>query len=154
VVFRPTVETRIACAVPGLILAWLAGYGALRAADGVAWAMAAPVVAAGLFWAVRCARFAVFVGASDVTVRGLVLARRVPRRAVEALRDGDGTLLFGRAPTLYWHDGSGRPRRTRMWMFGDPQRQFTDVSGHNRGTIRRLRKCLGISASGERRLRG
>ncbi len=152
-VFRPLLETRIACALPGLALAALVGNGALRQADAAPWAVAVPMVVLGIVLAVRGYRMAVIIEARTVTVHGMLLRRTVPRAGVDALHDGDTTLLFASSPTLCWHDATGTARRTRLWMFGDPVRQIADVSGHNRRTVRQLRRRLGISATGDRRLR-
>jgi hypothetical protein len=152
-VFRPLLETRIACALPGSLSAAFVGAGAMREADAALLAIAVPVVALGVVLAVRGYRMAVIVEGQTVTVRGMCRSRVVPRSGVDALHDGDTTLLFARTPTMSWHDETGTARRTRLWMFGNPKRQFADVAGHNRRTLRQLRKHLGISATGDRRLR-
>ena len=149
-VFRPLVETRIACALPGLVIAVAAS--AAARTDVVLLTMIAVVVGLGVVLAVRGYRMAVIVAGRVVTVRGLLRSRVIPRAAVEALR-GDVFLLLADAPTLSWHDETGKVHRTRLWMFGEPGRQFADVTGHNRRSIDNLRTCLGVSHAGDRRLR-
>lgn len=152
-VFRPLVETRTACALVGLVPAAGVGIGAVRLADAALLTLAAPVVALGVLLAVRGFRMAVIVEARTVTVQGMFRSRTLPRDGVDALRDGDTSLLFVLTPTLYWHQADNTEQRTRMWMFGDPVYQLADVTGHNRRTLSRLRKLLGISHTGDRRLR-
>ncbi|WP_238008566.1 hypothetical protein KZZ52_31805 [Dactylosporangium sp. AC04546] len=152
-VFRPMLETRIACSVPGLMLAGFVGDGALRQADAVLLALAGPVVILGVVLAVRAYRMAVIVDGRTVTVRGMCLSRTVPRSGVDALHDGDTRLLFVFSPTISWHDEAGTAKRTSLWMFGNPVQQIADVAGHNQRTLRELRRRLGISATGDRRLR-
>lgn len=153
-VFRPLVGTRVACAVAVALPATLAWGGTAQHADPMVRTLAVPAVVLGVLLAVRAFRMAVIVEARTVTVRGMVRSRTLPRAGVDALHDDFMPLVLGPIPTVFWRQADNTERRTRLWMFGEPQYQFADVTGHNRRTISRLRKLLGISGTGYRRLRG
>ena len=152
-VYRPHVETRIACGLPGLGLAAVVTGTAADQPNPASVTVAVLTAACGVVLAIRSARMAVVVDGPVVTVRGMLRTRVIPRGAVEALLDADIAVFLSQIPTLYWCEAAGQPKRTGLWMFGEPGREICDVTGHNRRTISHLRTTLGIGHTGNRRHR-
>ena len=89
--------------------------------------------------AARCWRVGVRCTPETVTVRGVLITRRVPAVQVTGVEDAD---CLTECPTLHWRDPSGRYHRCRLRYFGTGERSLGSVSRYHLAQLARLRAWL------------
>ena len=106
--------------------------------DPGSWVLAIALVCVGVFGyaAVRGFRMAVVVNRGTVEVRGLLRTRKIPAGKVFAI---------SRLPSLRWVDGRGRRRRTPLVMFAETGRPIGNQRRHNRQSLERISRMLGLT---------
>jgi len=87
------------------------------------WLVAA-IAATGLL-AARCWRVAILRAEGTVTVRGVLLTRRIPADALIEVSNDDAS----RYPSIWWDAPSGRRRRTRVIGFWAADRALSRLRG-------------------------
>lgn len=94
-----------------------------------------------LFVSVRSLRVAVVVTDADVTYRGYLWSRRVPRGQVRRVTD---------FPCMVWDSGGGRSRWTPMPCFMQSSRSPESANLLNRSRVQQVRKALNLRRDGNR----
>lgn len=129
--FRPLPETRVANAVPGIVLVAI-GVNVLLEGNDVPRPLVWLGIALGIVVAVRGFRMAVAVTDDRVVVRGLVTSRSVPVDAVIGVSD---TAI----PQLRWRGANAAEHRSPIVALADAWGGLARYAEHNRESLRRLR---------------
>jgi hypothetical protein len=125
---------RLAFAGPGLLVTGIGLAIVTSQVRGLGLAIAVTALTAGGVWLlVRGLRIAVLVTDQQVTVRGWLRSRPIPRTSLRAVTGNPPRL-----PAITWINQNGRTRATPLVMFADTRGGLAAVKRYNRAALTEL----------------